>query len=109
MKVHILVARAFIGPRPQGLLVCHRDDDPANNTLGNLRYATRVDNAADSKVNGTFAHGQTHGRARLTAAAVREMRRLHAAGVGYRRLARRFGVHRGTVRSAVLRLTWRHV
>ena len=34
--VHRLVAQAFI-PNPDELpLVCHRDDNPSNNTIGNL-------------------------------------------------------------------------
>ena len=47
-----LVAAAFIGPRPHGALVCHYDDDPANNAVGNLRYGTRRDNKADELRNG---------------------------------------------------------
>jgi len=45
--VHKLVAQAFIGPRPEGYQVCHYDGDPSNNTVGNLRYATRSENERD--------------------------------------------------------------
>ena len=45
----------------------------------------------------------------LDAGAVRELRRLHAEGVGFTSLARRFGVHDRTVRSAVRRITWAEV
>lgn len=39
--VHRLVARAFLGPHPDGKgLVLHRDDDPADNRVGNLRWGT---------------------------------------------------------------------
>jgi len=43
-SVHILVAAAFIGPRPEGLDVDHRDRDRMNNRVGNLRYTTRSGN-----------------------------------------------------------------
>ncbi len=46
--VHVLVARAFIGPRPAGLFVCHYDDVKTNNALSNLRYDTRAGNEADA-------------------------------------------------------------
>lgn len=36
--VHQLVLEAFVGPRPEGLVCCHWDDDPSNNRLSNLRY-----------------------------------------------------------------------
>ena len=50
--VHTLVAEAFIGPRPDGLLDCHRDDRKRNNRAENLYYGTRSDNARDAIVNG---------------------------------------------------------
>lgn len=47
-RVHVLVALAFIGPRPDGMVVRHLDDDPSNNTVENLAYGTRQDNADDA-------------------------------------------------------------
>lgn len=43
-KIHSLVLEAFVGPRPDGLHVCHGDSNPANNHLSNLRYATQSEN-----------------------------------------------------------------
>lgn len=51
--VHILVAEAFIGPRPKNADVCHYDDDKSNNAVENLRYGTRSENVHDSVRNGT--------------------------------------------------------
>ena len=51
--VHALVAEAFIGPRPEGMEVCHNDGDPTNNSLENLRYGTRSDNMLDRVRHGT--------------------------------------------------------
>lgn len=45
--------------------------------------------------------GETHGKARLSDAEVREIRQLHANGIGYRRLARRYGCGQSTVRDIV--------
>lgn len=47
--VHVarLVAEAFIGPKPAGLGVLHRDDDPFNNRRDNLRYGDQKMNARD--------------------------------------------------------------
>lgn len=52
-SVHILVLEAFIGPRPEGMLGLHRDDDKSNNTVENLYWGTYSDNAADAVRNGT--------------------------------------------------------
>lgn len=51
-RIHQLVMLAFIGPPPDGMEVCHRDDDPANNQLANLRYGTRSANRYDAVRNG---------------------------------------------------------
>jgi hypothetical protein len=53
---HVLVATAFIGPRPEGMEVCHNDGDPGHNALANLRYGTRSENARDMLLHGTCAN-----------------------------------------------------
>lgn len=53
-RVHRLVLAAFVGECPPGLLVCHRNDVPADNRLSNLYYGTRSENSADAFSNGRF-------------------------------------------------------
>ena len=50
--VHSLVLEAFIGPRQEGYVCCHKDDVKTNNYIGNLRWGTPSDNAADKVRNG---------------------------------------------------------
>lgn len=50
--IHILVAAAFLGPRPAGMDVCHNDGDKTNNAVSNLRYDTRSNNILDSVATG---------------------------------------------------------
>lgn len=45
--LHVLVAAAWIGPRPDGLEVCHNDGNKLNTRADNLRYDTRTENARD--------------------------------------------------------------
>lgn len=51
VKVHVLVMAAFTGPCPEGQQVRHWNDNPLDNTLGNLVYGTPKDNAEDKKRN----------------------------------------------------------
>lgn len=44
MNVHTLVAAAFVGPRPIGMDVNHKDGDKRNNHASNLEYMSRADN-----------------------------------------------------------------
>lgn len=65
--VHRLVARAFLGPRPPGLVVCHADGDRMNAKLQNLRYDTPASNEADK-----LAHGRRVRGARCTGSKLTE-------------------------------------
>ena len=47
-SVHRLVAQTFIGPIPEGMLVCHWNDVPDDNRVENLRIGNYVDNGLDS-------------------------------------------------------------
>lgn len=59
--VHSLVALAFIGPRPEGMQVCHGDGVGSNNALSNLRYDTASANEMDKVRHGTHHYsGRTH-------------------------------------------------
>ena len=52
--VHHLVAEAFIGPRPDGLLVCHENGDRHSNRASNLYYGTHAENHADARRHNTY-------------------------------------------------------
>ena len=50
--VHHLVAEAFLGPRPDKLIVDHKDENKLNNYASNLQYITRSENQQKSFVDG---------------------------------------------------------
>jgi hypothetical protein len=52
--VHHLVLESFVGPRPEGLLGLHWDDNAANNYVSNLRWGTYSENGFDAVRNGKF-------------------------------------------------------
>ena len=57
-SVHQLVLLAFVGPRPpgpEGEEIRHLDGDHLNNTLSNLVYGSRAENAHDRVRHGTHA------------------------------------------------------
>ena len=92
--VHVLVLRAFVGPRPRGYWGLHYDGQPTNNTLANLRYGTPKENSADAKRIGSKLGGpRTIPDRAVTAvrAAVRE------GALSITQIARKCGVGRTTV------------
>lgn len=44
-RVHVLVANAFLGPRPSGMHVHHKNGDKTNNHIHNLQYVTPTTNS----------------------------------------------------------------
>ena len=60
-RVHRLVIAAFIGPIPDGLLVRHMNDNPADNRLTNLKLGTPQDNMDDKARHGrNYWANRTH-------------------------------------------------
>ena len=55
--VHRLVLEAFVGPCPPGMEACHWNDDPADNRLANIRWASRNENMLDRTRNGIDNNG----------------------------------------------------
>lgn len=108
--VHRLVCEAFHGPCPADKEHCaHSDGNSSNNRADNLRWATARENGLDRIRLGQGPRGERVHNAVLTATAVREIRRRHAAGDGTNALAREFGVAAPTVSNVVTRKHWRHI
>lgn len=60
----IAVAEAFVGKRPAGYEVCHKDNNNQNNHFSNLRYDTPLNNRRDKVQHATAKnqHTKTHCR-----------------------------------------------
>ena len=107
VPVQWLVAEAFIGPRPAGLLVLHGDGNRQNNRPQNLRYGTSLDNAADKAVHGRETRGSQYRSAKLhewTAGVIRSLKGLWSQS----ELAMLFGVSPAAVQAVHDGRTWRH-
>jgi hypothetical protein len=50
----VYVLLAFVGPRPEGRLCCHRDGNCRNNHYTNLYWGTPQENGADTARHGTL-------------------------------------------------------
>lgn len=51
LKVHLLIAAQYLGPRPAGQVLRHLDDDRNNARLRNLAWGTQSQNRADRERN----------------------------------------------------------
>jgi hypothetical protein len=113
IRVHRLVAEAFV-PNPLGLpIINHIDSNKMNPDAGNLEWTDARGNLLHAKDAGrwrapTPRRGEDSGHARLTLQQVIDARRAHAAGESWVSIARRYGVHRTTVQKAAAGKNWTH-
>lgn len=107
--VHRLVASAFLGACPSARhQVNHRDAVKTNNAVANLEWVTPRENTAHARGHGRCLGNRTSGEARwyakLTNAAVREIRSSKLSGLA---LAKKFGVGSSTIYRVRAGEAWR--
>lgn len=95
-------------PVRKGWDACHTCDNRACVNTDHLYEGTRSRNMADCSARDRHnkPRGESHWRAKLTAAQVDEMRDLTAAGATRKELAEKYGVNAATV-SRIVRNIWR--
>lgn len=109
--LHRVVLEAFVGPCPEGMMSCHRNDDPSDNRLDNLYWGTAEDNSRDAEMNGKRVRrsGEDHARAKLTEPMVLEILQGWRDGIPQKELAERYGVTAANVQAIVYGKSWNHV
>lgn len=106
-RVHILVALAFLGPKPTPLHhVNHKNGDKLDNRVVNLEYATRRENEDHAVAHQLHPWGERHAAHKLTAEQVYAIR---ASREKQSVLTARYGISRTTVQAIKHRRTWRHL
>ena len=105
MVAHMVI-EAFIGERPDGMVVCHNDGDNQNNHLTNLRYDTPTNNVKDKLKHGTSFHGGRNPSAKLTNDQVVAIKLLLKAGRRQVDIADDYGVSKVTINHISTGRTW---
>jgi hypothetical protein len=137
-QVHALVAAAFVGSRPAGYQINHKNCNKLDNAPANLEYLSVTEHHEHTRINRLLATGNRHGsqtrpesrtygerngarlhpdrilrgealpQTRLTEAQVREI--LHNSNhASTRRLAAQFNVSRTTIQHVLHGRTWKHI
>jgi HNH endonuclease len=111
ISVHRLIWEAVHGPIPVGLQVNHRNGIKTDNRIENLELVTASENMRHAAALGLLGgqRGERHYRAKVTDAAVREIRRRRAQGERGSDLAAEFGISPQCVCDIVKGRKWRHV
>lgn len=110
-KIHQLVMLAFVGDRPAGIEVNHKNGIRHDNRLENLEYLTKQENITHSvQVLHSHRRGVDKPNSKLNDFAVREIRRLYSeGGISHAQLAKRYGVNSVSILHVIHRTTWKHI
>lgn len=127
VKVHHIMALVFIGPKPDGLVVNHKDGNKLNNTPSNLEYCTYKENSIHAIRSGlrkprpkkvrepvikpprVYAQGESVKGSKLKTEDVLSIRARHAKGESLAALGRAYGVSKNTAWRIVRGMKWAHV
>ena len=117
VRVHQAVAEAFLGQRPYGYVVNHKDGNKHNNHVTNLEYVTSGENNKHALDNGLrhtanmkekAVRGEKHCRATITEDDVyRILKARDETGYGCRKLSKMLGISRGVINPILNGRSWK--
>lgn len=114
--VHTLVAQAFLGERPEGMHINHKDGNKHNNRIENLEYVTPLENVLHARRLKTWTKpknenwkGSAVNTAKITESDVKEIRHLYKNGESNKSLRQRYNLSKSQISKIVRHQTWRHV
>lgn len=103
---HRLSWKVYNGEIPDGMIVCHRCDNPSCVNPNHLFLGTTKDNMDDMNKKGRHAKGESVKSAKLTESQIDSIRAMTCSNI---RIAKHFGVSRSCIDLIKNGKTWRHV
>lgn len=94
--VHQLVMEAFVGPRPEGMVVAHLDGNKENNSLSNLIYCTPRENVYQNIIHGKDQPGCKASNAKLSE---EQINYILVSDETVKELCEKLNVNKGTIRA----------
>lgn len=108
--IHRLVLICFVGPCPDGMECLHKDGNPSNNNLDNLRWGTRLENQRDKESHGNLVFGIRHGMCKIDEQKVNEIFKLrYIDKLTQKEISEKFGIDRKMVGNILNGKNWKHL
>ena len=115
LRVHRMVAEAFISNPDEKPFINHIDCDKTNNHVSNLEWCTNEENEYHAYTNGLLSlgrkiKGSEVGTSKLTEEQIKEIReRKQQEKITQKELAKEYGVSRATIKDIIHYRYWKHV
>jgi hypothetical protein len=112
IRVHKMVAMAFIGPMPDGHEINHKDLNKENCCYSNLEYLTHQQNIDHAKDNGALKAmiGEKNGSSKLKNNDIVEIRRSYNSGkISYKELANKFKISKSSIAYIIKGERWKSI
>jgi len=107
-KAHRYAYQRTLGSIPEGMMVCHKCDNPPCCDPSHLFLGTVVDNANDMIAKKLSLTGERNHKAKANPHMVRQVRKL-AGIMTQHQLANTFGISQSSISKIILRHTWQDV
>lgn len=108
-SVHVFVAKSFLGPKPRGHEVGHRDGNKLNCRASNLMWVTPKQNYEHKRLHGTHRFGEQVKGSKLNDAKVHVIFWLYAIGFPQDTIGQILRIHQINVSRILRRKMWAHV
>ncbi len=106
VRIPVLVAEAFHGPRPANMVLRHLNGNRLDDRAVNLKWGTSQENSDDMREHGTWLHGEPVHTSKLTEQDVFDILQSTDRGVD---LAKRYGVTPGNICHIRKGRSWNHI
>jgi len=106
VRISVLVAETFHGPRPANAVLRHLNGNRQDDRAVNLKWGTTQENNDDMRRHGTWAHGEPIHTSKLTEQDVQHILQSDERGVD---LAKRYGVTPGNICHIRKGRSWNHI
>ena len=110
LAVHRLAYSCWVGPIPEGMMICHKCDTRTCINPNHLYAGTALTNNRDTVARGRRVPiiGAGHKRAKLDEAKVKDIRR-NISGLSQKDMASKYGVDKSVINEVVNYKIWKHV
>jgi hypothetical protein len=113
VRIHRLVAMAWIGDIPKGMCVNHIDGNKRNNNLSNLEIVTYSENSKHAHRTGLVTpnpkRGIEHHRSKINEEDVLKIRAIHRETKSITSISNQFGIGKSQVQRIVKKQSWSHI